>query len=67
MIQKTKNDLLDIIKQKAKNIRGYIAFPEAMDERTLRAAKMIVEEETAHPLADRRPGGHQKAGRKTES
>lgn len=47
---KTKNDLLEVIKSKAKKIQSYICYPEALDERTLKAMEIILEEKTAKPI-----------------
>ena len=49
-MEKTKNDLLRVIKSKAKKIQSYICYPEALDERTLGAMKIILEEQTAKPI-----------------
>lgn len=49
-MEKTKKDILAVIKTKAKKIQSYIAYPEALDPRTLEAMEMILEEETARPL-----------------
>ena len=49
-MQKTKNSILAVIKAKAKKIQSYIAYPEALDPRTLEAMEIILAEETAHPL-----------------
>jgi len=49
-MEKTKKDLLAVIKSKAKKIQSYIAYPEALDERTLGAMEIILKEETAHPV-----------------
>jgi phosphate acetyltransferase len=49
-MEKTKKDILAIIKAKARQIQSYIAYPEALDERTLKAMELILKEETAHPL-----------------
>jgi phosphotransacetylase len=49
-MEKTKKDILAIIKAKARQIQSYVAYPEALDERTLKAMELILKEETAHPL-----------------
>ena len=49
-MEKTKQDLLAVIKAKAKKIQSYISYPEALDPRTLEAMEIILEEQTAHPL-----------------
>jgi len=49
-MEKTKNSILKVIKEKAKKVQSFIAFPEALDERTLRASEIILKEKTAHPL-----------------
>lgn len=49
-MEKTKKDILGVIKTKAKKIQSYIAYPEALDPRTLEAMEMILKEETARPL-----------------
>ncbi len=49
-MEKTKKDILAVIKTKAKKIQSYIAYPEALDPRTLEAMGLILEEETARPL-----------------
>jgi len=49
-MEKTKKDLLAVIKAKAKKIQSYIAYPEALDPRTLEAMEIILKEETAKPL-----------------
>ncbi len=49
-MEKTKKDILAVIKAKAKKIQSYIAYPEALDPRTLEAMELILKEETAKPL-----------------
>ncbi len=49
-MEKTKKDILAVIKAKAKKIQSYIGYPEALDERTLKAMEIILKEKTAHPL-----------------
>lgn len=49
-MEKTKKDILAVIKAKAKKIQSYIAYPEALDPRTLEAMEIILKEQTAHPL-----------------
>lgn len=49
-MEKTKNELLEVIKSKAKKIRSYVVYPEGLEERILHAAEMVLEEQTAKPL-----------------
>ncbi len=49
-MEKTKKDLLAVIKNKARKIQSYIAYPEALDERTLKAMEIVLEEQTAQPI-----------------
>lgn len=49
-MEKTKNELLEVIKSKAKKIQAYIAYPEALDPRTLEAAGIVLKDGTAKPL-----------------
>ncbi len=49
-MEKTKNDLLRVIKSKAQKIQSYICYPEALDERTLKAMEIILKEKTAKPI-----------------
>lgn len=49
-MEKTKIDLLEVMKAQAKKIQSYIAYPEALDPRTLEAMEIILREKTAKPL-----------------
>ncbi len=47
---KTKKELLQFVKQKAKTLQKKIVFPEAFEEKTLRALEIILREKTARPV-----------------
>lgn len=45
-----KQKFLNIVREKARSHPARIVFPEAFDERTLRACAAIMKEKTAHPV-----------------
>src|SRR5437867_778283 len=44
------SELLSSIKGKAKNLKKTVVLPDATDERTIKAARIIADEGIAHPI-----------------
>ena len=44
------SELLNSIKEKAKKLKKTVVLPDATDERTLKAARIIADEGIAHPI-----------------
>ena len=63
---KTKKELLRLVKRQAKTLQKKIVFPEALEERTLRALEVILREKTAKPVLIGNKAAIQKKSKKLD-